>query len=404
MTNIATTSKLNPKAVSVAFYTRNTRGANFSNIMVDPAPTKLNTQKTDPSKQSGAGAPIVRVNNLVKGAGDTVTVDVFTPPKKRPTMGDRKLAGRGESLVFNSFEAKLNMGRHMLDTGGRMSQKRTEIQLTTLCSGLLRPYYTQLADEITTVHLAGARGTDNSDWILPLDSDEEFSEIMVNDVTPPTFDRHFYANDASSLSNLDSTDKLTLDDIDRFRLAMNKSINPLQAVKYELDSMSDEFPFYVFCPTPTQWYDLNKSAGAQVMAQLRAQAITRAGKMAHPLFTGESYLYNNILIKPLKKPIVFEAGTSVKVSTNTASASTTNVTCSVKTERGIFLGGQALLDVYGSLGEGDHFNMNIEETDHKNAKEVSVAWMNGRAKTRFPDRRGWMSDFGVAVIDTAVSQ
>lgn len=372
MTYVATGSKLNPKAVSVAFYTRNTRGANFSNIMVDPAPTKLNTQKTDPSMQSGAGAPIVRVNNLVKSAGDTVSVDVFTPPKKRPTMGDHKLEGRGESLVFNSFEAKLNMGRHMLDTGGKMSQKRTEIQLTQLCTQLLRPYYNQLADEITTVHLAGARGTDNSDWILPLDSDEEFGEIIVNTVTPPTFDRHFYANDATALSNLDSTDKLTLDDIDRFRLAMNKSVNPMQAVKYELDSMSDEFPFYVFCPTPTQWYDLNKLAGAQTMNTLRSQALARAGKMQHPLFTGECYMYNNILIKPLKKPIVFEAGTSVKVSTNVPAATTANVTCAVKTERGIFLGGQALLDVYGSLGEGDHFSMNIEQTDNKNAKEVSV--------------------------------
>lgn len=404
MTYISSGSKLTPKQVSTALYTRNTRGANFSNLLFDPAPQKANLKKTDPSMQSGPGAPIVRVNNLTKSAGDTVSVDVFNPPKKRPTMGDRALAGRGESLVFNSFEAKINQGRHMLDSGGRMSQQRTEIQLVGLCSQLLRPYYNQLADEITTIHLAGARGTDVSDWIVPLDTDEEYAEMLVNEVTPPTFDRHFYANDASSLSNLDSTDKFSLDDIDRFRLAQNKSINPLQAVKYEMDSASDEFPFYVAFLSPTQWYDLNKSATAQTLATLRAQAMTRAGKMNHPLFTGECYMHNNVLIKPMKKPVIFEAGTVVRVCTNSANAATTNVTCAVKTERAIFLGAQALLDVYGSLGEGDHFNINIEKTDHGNSKEISAAWMNGRAKTRFLNRNGFMSDFGVAVMDTAVSQ
>src|SRR5690606_34254932 len=117
-----------------------------------------------------------------------------------PTMGDRKLAGRAESITSSQFTAKINQGRHVVDSGGKMTQQRTMHDLVRVANSMLSPYYMKLADQITHIQLAGARGTDVSDWLVPLSSDDEFSEIVVNPVTPPTFDRHFYANDATSLS------------------------------------------------------------------------------------------------------------------------------------------------------------------------------------------------------------
>lgn len=402
MTQVASTSTLNPQLVSVAFFTRVTRGSNFTNLMTDPAPSKLDDGKADPTRQTAPGAPIVRITDLQAKKGDNVSMDVFNPPRKKPTMGDKKIAGRGESLTFNSFKTKINQGRHMLDAGGAMTQQRTEIHLVNLCSSLLRPYYNQLSDEILTTVLAGARGSDVNDWILPLDTDEEFADIMVNAIKPPTYDRHFYANDATALSGLDSTDKLTLDDVDRLRLLMAESKNPLQPLRYTKDTLSDDNPFYILKVTRRQFYDLNKSAGAQTMAQLRAQAITRGTQFDHPIFKGESYLYNNILICPMNKPITFAANSVVQVSQNVAAATPTGVTCAVKTDRAILLGAQAACDVMGNAG-GGFFSLNTEDTDHKNAKEVSCKWMNGKDKIRFENNAGFMSDFGVAVLDTATS-
>jgi hypothetical protein len=64
-------------------------------------------------------------------------------------------------------------------------------------------------DQIKLVHMAGARGSQYTpDWAVPLASDPEFGDIMVNvdasnRVAPPTYDKHFYAGDATSLATLD---------------------------------------------------------------------------------------------------------------------------------------------------------------------------------------------------------
>lgn len=46
---------------------------------------------------------------------------------KKPTMGDRRIAGRGESLEFADFSLKINQGRHQVDSGGKMTQQRLAI-------------------------------------------------------------------------------------------------------------------------------------------------------------------------------------------------------------------------------------------------------------------------------------
>ncbi len=72
----------------------------------------------------------------------------------------------------------------------------------------------KLADQITHVQLAGARGTDVSDWSVPLSSDDEFSEIVVNAVTPHVLIVTSMRMTQAGLDTLDSTDKFSLKDLD----------------------------------------------------------------------------------------------------------------------------------------------------------------------------------------------
>lgn len=407
MTVIKSGSPAANKIFNAALFTQATRGNNFTNLLTDKAPQVVDKNKADPTKQTSAGAPIVRVTDLSKTKGDEVTMDLFHELRGRPTMGDRKLSGRSESLTTSQFAAKINQGRHVVDSGGKMTQQRTMHDLVRVANAMLSPYYMKLADQITHIHLAGARGTDLSDWLVPLVGDDEFQDILVNPVTPPTFDRHFYANDATSLDTLDSTDKFSLRDIDRMRLALDEMANPIQPIKFKDDPMSEENPFFVFYASPRQWFDFNQSTDAATLRTLQSNAIARGNYFKNPIFTGESFLWNNILIKKARRPITFATGTNVTVCTNSADAATTTKTVGVNVDRGILLGAQALADMYGMSGSsangGYHFSTSTEKTDHGNAMEHAICWMNGKAKIRFKGVNGFISDHGVIVLDSARS-
>jgi N4-gp56 family major capsid protein len=407
MTVIKSGSPAANKLFGAGLFTQTTRTNTFTNLLTDAAPKSVDKNKVDPSTQTAPGAPIVRVSDLSKTKGDEVTMDLFHELKGRPTMGDRKLAGRAESITSSQFTAKINQGRHVVDSGGKMTQQRTVQDLVRVANSMLSPYYMKLSDEITHIHLAGARGTDEGGWITPLSSDEEFADMLVNPVTPPTFDRHFYGNNATSLSDLDSTDKFSLRDVKRIRLALDEMANPIQPIKFKDDPMSEDNPFFVLYVTPRQWFDLGETTEMAAYRTMQSNALARGNYFKNPIFTGDAILSENILIRKAKRPITFAAGTSVSVCTNTANAATTNVTAAVATDRAILLGAQALADMYGMSGSsangGHHFSMKTEKTDFDNALEHAICWMNGKAKIRFKGVNGYVSDHGVMVLDTARS-
>lgn len=406
-TQIAPGSAAANKIFNAALFARVTRQNSFTNLLVDNAPKTIDSAKVDPSKQTPAGAPIVRVYDLAKSKGEEVTMDLFHDLGGLPTMGDRKLAGRGESLTQSQFTAKINQGRHMVDSGGKMTQQRTMQDLKRIASTLLGPYFNKLQDEITTIHLAGARGVETKGWTVPLASHPEFADILVNTVTPPTYDCHFYGGDATSIDTIDSTDKFSLASVDFIRLKMDEADYPLQPVKFEGDQASDDNPFLVHWITPRQWYDFKQTTSAKDLATMQSNALQRASMFKHPIFTGECFLWNNILVRKMSRAIQFNAGTNVTVCTNSDSAATTTVTAGVKIHRSLIMGAQALADMYGMSGKassgGYHFSTHTESTDHENAMEHSIAWMNGKAKIRFKDQNGRVNDHGVWVMDTAAS-
>lgn len=406
-THIKSGSAAANKIFNAALFTEATRANSFENMLTGPAPKTPNAAKADGNRQTSAGAPVVRITDLEKTAGDEVTVDLFHQLRHKPVMGDEKIAGRGASLTSSQYTLKIDQGRTMVDSGGRMTQQRTSHDLKSLARVMLSPYYNRLADQIALVHLAGARGThDDADWILPTENDPDFNRIMVNPVQPPTFDRHFYGGDATSLANMTTADQFSVDAVDRIRLALDEMAFPLQPIRFPGDQQAEDNPFFVLMVTPRQWYDFWTSTSGDSWRQLVANAYSRATGWNHPVFKGDVAMWNNILIRKMTRPIRFEAGASVPVATDTDNATTTTVTAAVRTERAILLGAQALASAFGRAGSrtnGYYFNMHTEVTDHGNVLEHSIAWMNGKGKIRFRGSDGRVNDLGVAVLDTAVS-
>lgn len=404
---MGTTTRSN-KAFNAALFTEYNKGHSYANLLTGGAPQavtgKANQKQTDPH------APIVRVTNLSKEAGDEVEVDIVHKLRGAPTMGDRKLEGRGESITTATMGMKIDQGRHMVDAGGRMAQKRTKHNLKSTARTLLGDnYYRDLEDQLTLYHLAGARGTlMDSDSIVPLAGHPEFNEIMVNELMAPTYDRHAFGGDATSIDSLDSTDLFSLDSVEQLRLRLDEASSMrIPSIKFSGDKMADESPMYVLYASARQMYDMKQSASQKDLNQMMANAMTRAKGFNHPIFMGECYMWEGILIKKAPRYVEFGAGATVDVSRNLDAGTIEQQTAGVKTHRAILLGGQALANAFGNTGQGDsekgHFQMTEEGKDHGNSTEIALNWMNGKKKIRFADKDGRLNDHGVMVVDTAVS-
>lgn len=394
------------KLQNAALFTTASRNHSFCNMLTGPAPQRAQGQKAG-KVQTDRGHPVVRVTDLEKSAGDNVTVDIIHKISMKPTMGDKKLAGRGEDLSKAEFDLSINQGRHMVDAGGRMTQQRTKHDFNGIARTMLGSYYNDLEDQIVQTHLAGVRGSYlDTDSILPLADDPEFAEIMVNPVTPPTFDRHFYGGDATALDNIDAADLFTLTAVDNLALYLDEMAAPMQHVAMAGDTMANEAPFYILNVSPRQWHDFLTSTSGKDWQTLTAAAMKRSEGFKHTIFKGDVAMWRNILVRKMWRPVRMATGSTVSVCTNTDNAGTTSLSPGVTVDRAILLGGQALATAYGQSGKkgtGGYFSMHSEKTDHENSSETSISWMNGKAKIRFKDKNGRINDHGVLVLDTAVS-
>ena len=74
-------------------------------------------------QQSTSEMPIVRVDELSKGPGDTVQVDCAHVVKLRAVMGDRNAEGMGPSLKYSSQDIRLDMATLPVSAGGKIHKQ-----------------------------------------------------------------------------------------------------------------------------------------------------------------------------------------------------------------------------------------------------------------------------------------
>ncbi|MDJ6543245.1 N4-gp56 family major capsid protein [Salmonella enterica] len=398
-----TTAQAN-KLYQVALFTAANRNRSMVNILTEQqeAPKAVSPDKKS-TKQTSAGAPVVRITDLKKERGDEVSFSIMHKLSKLPTMGDQRIEGRGEDLSRADFSLRIDQGRHLVDAGGRMSQQRTKFNLASSARTLLGTYFNDLQDQCAVVHLAGARGDFMADdVIVPLASHRDFKEIMINDVMPPTHNRHFFGGDATSLEAVDSSDVFSLSLVDNMALFIDEMAHPLQPVRLKGDELYGEDPYYVLYVTPRQWNDWYTSTSGKDWNQMMVRAVNRSKGFNHPLFKGECAMWRNILVRKYAgMPIRFYTGSRVSISINNLAATTQQIEVKTNIDRAMLLGAQALANAYGQK-DGGHFNLVQKKTDMDNRTEIAINWINGLKKIRFEDKTGRMQDHGVIAVDTAV--
>lgn len=422
-TQVPTGSTIAVKKYSVGLFAASQQQASFRKNMRGPMPKQADAE-AKLKGQSAPGMPFIQCTDLSKTAGEKISVDMFNIISGKPVMGDRRAKGTGVALNFSSMEATINQYRKVVDRGGNMAQKRTEHDLRGIAAATLMNWFNRYEDQSCLCHVAGARGTQNDlQWVIPLASDPDFAEIMVNTIKAPTFNRHYVADSTSivkggqQLASIDTGDIMRLEHIDALRKLIDNMEFPMQPVSLAGDPAAADEPLYVFYVTPSQYSDLITNTSGNVLRTFQQNAWNRASsfKEKHPLFAGEVGMWNNILVKKQGRQVIrYITGDLAPhiTSANEATATETNATIPTLTgfcvERAILMGAQALIDVYGKQSQSGYYYAWLEEkTDFDNGLEICAAGMGGKAKVRFsyPDVSGTAkpTDHGVLVFDTAAA-
>ena len=373
-------------------------------------------------RQSGNQLPIVRAQDLSKTAGDEVTFDLINPIGGKLIMGERYAEGKGDRMDFSQDSLRINQTRKPINAGGKMTQQRTPHQLRSLAQALGHDYMSRLEDQLSLVHLAGARGSASDiEWAVPLQSDPDFADIVVNPIKAPTRNRHFMSTGSGiekivasgNEITIASTDVMNIDVVDALRTKLDSMPLPPPPVRFEGDQMSQDAPMRVLLCSSEQYTSLVRSTNFRTL-QANAMARSNMAKQ-NPLFMGEAGLWNGILIVKMPKPIRFFAGDSLRwcpSTTSNAETSTDLVPAAFGTgfavDRALLLGGQALAQAYGKFrqSQGSYF-FSEKELDHGDKLEILLGMIAGTSKIQFLIDHGGVAkeytDFGVMAVDTAVA-
>lgn len=381
------------------------------NLLTGDAPTMISAH--DGKKQTSAAAPVVQINDLSKEHGNQVSVTIVHGLVQKPSMGITKRDGYEEDVSEATFKMKIDQYHHAVKVPLMMEAQKVGYNRKKLGRPLLTEYHGKLTDELALVHLAGARGTITADdRIVPLASDPDFNDIVVNPITAPTFDRKLYCGDAESidgsgsLTAITAADTFSAADTRKFKEHIELMAHPPKPVSLGgSNGAPGTDPMYVSFITPKMWTDY-ESASTDFQTYI-SNAIKRTSGFNHPLFKGDVFMKDNILFKKYNKPIGWGPGESIAVAGDNKAATEANETvpAGVNVERGIILGGQALAMAYGSVLPGGMGNFKMDgETYNQNAWwRQWMDWILGLAKIRFADSSGRMNDYGVIAFDAAVS-
>lgn len=362
--------------------------------------------------QSHHGAPLCLIKDLNKAHGDEVSVDIGHELIGAPVMGDRMIEGKDEPVSSSSFKLRINFARKPVTSGGSMNQQRKGYDVHQLAQSLLRTYYPKLKTEIMTYAICGARGFyKEEDIISPLaDSTGELDEIMVNPITAPTFDTKLYGGNANSVNGdtgnaLNAASIFDRTTMDKVSAHIQEMPFPPQACTMAAeDKPPATEPFYPMFITVKQWNQFRQSNPD--FTALQANALERSRGFNHPIFKGECFMWDNILVRKYFLPVRFFTGNTVMVADDNDEATehAENVPPNVTVDRAFLLGAQAACLAIGkNKVAGTTFRIHNEVYDGGDKKRAILSYLDGVAKTRFTNKSGRMQDYGVITLDTAVA-
>lgn len=380
-------------------------------------------------EQTSADYPVIECRDLEASAGKEVRFDLAGKTRGEPFVGKEIFEGKGRLIPWSKDFIKINLTAYPIACGSIMDQEETKHDLYRTGKDAAVDWAEAWSEQLGIVQMAGARGfSRKSDWILPLQSESRFADLVANDVKAPTLNRHFMAKGTDVVRVAASgneitilkTDLMTYDTVKGIVTENDEMDYPLTGCKFDGDDMGADAPVNILYVTPRQYKSLKASTG---FTTLQSQALARSRQPGqNPVFTGSIGMMENTIILKMHLPIRFFTGDEIRHCTSLISDTEVTgdlVPASFGTthaiDRALFIGSRALGKAYGGFSTAK-FNQarklagymwSEEWLNHGTTLEVAIMMLMNMKKFRFDLDHGGAgvqpTDYGVAVIDTAVA-
>jgi N4-gp56 family major capsid protein len=335
-----------------------------------------------------AQTPIQMLPQLENDAGDQITYDLVMQLKMQPVEGDNTLEGKEEDLKFYTDNVYIDQARGGVNTGGRMTRKRTIHDLRKIARARQSEWWARIFDELFFLYLSGGFRTSGSGAASFANSDYTYSSGYAGFANNGFFapdTEHYIAAGSGTFGAITSGDKLTLSLIDRAVARAETMGGGTSGTPMIEPVMIDGEEHFVLVMHPWQEFDVRTASGTGQWLDIQKAAAGAEGR-SNPIFKGSLGLYNNVVLHKHR---------SVLRRTDGGAGS-------VAVARSLFLGRQAAVVAFGSPGTGLRFDWHEESRDNGNQAVITTSTIAGVKKTRF-SIDGVEKDFGSIAIDTAAA-
>ncbi len=357
------------------------------------------------SRMMGRGAeaevPIQILTELESDAGENIAYDLLAELSMAPVEGEDTLEGKEERQRFYTDSVYIDQARCGVNTGGRMTRKRTLNNLRDKARRQQSSWWARLFDELLFIYLSGARGSNSSTVGLS----SSYTGRANNSIKSPDYEHRLYGYDASDMptvtSGIEITDIMNLGAIDRAWTRATVQGGGSTGVPVLQPCKIDGMETYVCVMHTYQENDLRTATGTGQWLDIQKAAAAAEGRNS-PLFKGSLGMYRGVVLHSHKNIRTFASGDTMPatVAAGTADSSTLSL-ASGGASRALFMGAQAGVVAFGSPGTNLRFDWHEETRDNGDKVVISTSSIFGCKKVSFSTEATASQDFGVMAIDTA---
>ena len=332
-----------------------------------------------------AEVPIQLLSELESDAGEQITYDLLAELKMAPVEGDDILEGKEEAQRFYTDTIYIDQARCGVNTGGRMTRKRTLHNLREKARRQQSSWWARLKDELRFIYLSGARGV-NTNFILPTG----YTGRANNALVAPDTNHILYGGNSTAKSNMTNeaagaagSDTFDLRLVDRAKTKADSQGGGATDIPVLQPCKIDGEEVFVCVMHTFQEDDLRSNTGTGQWLDIQKAIATSEGRKS-PIVKGSLGMYRGCILHSHRNVIRFNdygAGGTYEAA------------------RALFMGSQALVEAYGSPGTGLRFDWHEEVRDNGNQVVISSNCTWGTKKVSFTTPIG-AQDFGVFAMDT----
>lgn len=338
------------------------------------------------AKGAEAEVPIQILTDLETDAGEQILYDLLAELKMAPVEGEDILEGKEEAQKFYTDQIYVDQARCGVNTGGRMTRKRTLHNLREKAKRQQSSWWARLFDELLFIYLSGARGV-NANFLLPTG----YTGRANNSLVAPDSNHRLFGGNATAYNNISNeasgvagSDTMDLRLIDRAKTKADSQGGGATGVPVLQPCKIDGNETFVCVMHTFQEDDLRSNTNTGQWLDIQKAAAAAEGRNS-PLFKGSLGMYRGCILHSHRNVIRF----------NDAGAGG-----NYEAARALFMGSQAAVVAFGSPGTNLRFDWNEETRDNGDKVVITTSSIFGIKKVTFNMDAQGNQDFGLFALDT----